>query len=77
MAERNRLHQTHLAALKDWLERKGWRLEQPKGEYEVLRAVMEKKWLLIFERHRSDHLSYETRHARLIDQFLSDLKKIR
>lgn len=35
---RNELHKSHLPAFANWLAEEGWRTEEPKGDYEVLRA---------------------------------------
>lgn len=39
MANRNTLHVKKLDAFKEWLTLDGWEIKQPKGDYEVLRAV--------------------------------------
>lgn len=50
MATRNLLHKSHLEAFKEWLITSGWRIHEPRGFYEVLRASYGTKWLIVYRK---------------------------
>ena len=53
MANRNTLSVKRLENFKNWLVLDGWKIQEPKGEYEVLRATKEgrKHPLIVYKRH--------------------------
>lgn len=53
MANRNTLAVTKLDDFKDWLVLDGWQIQEPNGDYEVLRATKEgrKHPLIVYYRH--------------------------
>jgi len=76
MAIRNILHKSKLKDLENWLAEKGWNIESPKGEYEVLRATRPKnKPLIIFRRLEvKEHYSIPDSHVRLVYSFIKATK---
>lgn len=78
MANRSTLHISKLDAFKEWLVKDGWKLEEPKGRYEVLRARKQgrKNPLLVYEKlDAKEHLSLLDRDTGVIGAFLRDSKK--
>ncbi len=53
MANRNTLSVRTIDKFKHWLVADGWQIQEPKGDYEVLRATKEgrKHPLLVYYRH--------------------------
>ena len=53
MANRHTLPVTYLEGFKAWLVTDGWQVQEPKGDYEVLRATKNgrKYPLLVYRRH--------------------------
>lgn len=77
MADRRTLHINKLEDFKKWLVNDGWRIEEPKGIYEVLRARKpgRKHLLLIYKKDSAkEHLSYLDRDEGVIRAFLRDKK---
>lgn len=82
MANRSTLHVDRLEDFKAWLVEDGWDLEDPKGDYEVLRARKpDRKRPLILWRRLSNsgggeltHLTYDDRDSGVIRAFLADMK---
>lgn len=77
MACRHRLHHNHLERFKSYLIGKGWVIEEPKGEYEVLRARLDgrKRPLIIYTRlEAKEHYSVDDRDWRIISGFMNSIK---
>lgn len=70
MAVRNLLHINHLESFAKWLLKNGWKLEEPKGDYEVLRARKGKTFFPVYRKHGSDHLPIEDRFVGLVKKYL-------
>lgn len=73
MADRRTLHINKLEDFKKWLVKDGWRIEEPKGIYEVLRARKpgRQHLLLIYKKDSAkEHLSFMDRDAGVIRAFL-------
>lgn len=83
MANRHTLHVDRLGDFERWLSDNGWEIEEPKGDYEVLRARKpDRKRPLILWRRLSNngggeltHLTYDDRDGAVIFAFLLDRKK--
>lgn len=51
MASRCLLHQKNLDKFAEWLCDRGWEIRNPKGDFEVLRAINKKgKWLIVYKK---------------------------
>ncbi len=82
MANRNTLALKALTQFQAWLVDNGWEVQEPKGEWEVLRAVKQgrKNPLIVYKRLATNsgeqifHLSVLDRDMRVVRQFL-DFKK--
>lgn len=75
MANRNLLHISKLEGLKEWLTKDGWKIEQPKGEYEVVRARKpgRKDPLIIYRKQKTrEYLSIMDRDNSVVAAFLRD-----
>ena len=76
MANRCLLAKTRLEEFKQWLIAKGWKIQEPKGEYEVLRAInkeIRKKPLIIFTRIDAKvHYSIQDSDTGIIREFLAE-----
>lgn len=70
MANRNTLHINHLPEFSAWLIKDGWKVEQPKGDYEVLRARKGKRFMPIYQKHDAIHLSFANEFSGVIFAFL-------
>jgi len=58
MAVRSVLHIKHIDAFKGWLESEGWEIHPPRGVYEVIRAKLGKRLLIVFQRaNAKEHCS--------------------
>ena len=77
MADRRTFHKKHLNDFKSWLENNGWKVEQTKGEYEVLRATINgRKPLIIYSRLDSkEHYSVLNNDMPVIKDFLKENKQ--
>lgn len=78
MADRSRLHITKLEDFKEWLIKDGWVIEEPKGQWEVLRARKEgrRNPLIVYcKMNAKEHLSVMDRDRGVIGTFLRDSKK--
>lgn len=78
MANRQTLHIKHLEEFKVWLIKDGWKIEEPKGFYEVLRARKEKRQfpLIVYKKDAAkQHLSLMERDMRVVRAFLKERKK--
>lgn len=78
MANRHELHINQLDKFREWLEKYGWDIEEPKGIYEVLRARKpgRKNPLIIYTKaDAKEHLSVMDRDSGVIGAFLRDCKK--
>lgn len=79
MADRRTLHISKLEAFKKWLVEDGWRIEEPKGIYEVLRARKpgRRHLLMVYKKDRAkEHLSMLDRDAGVLMAFLRDKKGV-
>lgn len=78
MANRQTLHKSRLKAFAQWLVYDGWKIEEPKGEYEVLRATKKnkKKPLLIYKtlKDNFEHYTYADEFNGIVKQFVKDVK---
>ena len=75
MANRHTLHISQLADFKKWLEKDGWKIEEPKGIWEVLRARKQgrKNPLIVFQKKDAkEHLSIMDRDSGVVGAFLRD-----
>ena len=78
MANRSTLAVSQLEDFKKWLNLDGWIIQEPKGEWEVLRAVKpgRKKPLIVYERMETNndtklvHLTVEDRDMGVVWAFL-------
>lgn len=82
MANRHTLAVTKLYDFAEWLISDGWKLEAPKGLYEVLRATKEgKKYpLIIYVRHPSrstdlEHYTVADRDMGVVGAYIRDRRK--
>ena len=75
MANRHLLHKNRIQDFKDWLEENGWQLQEPKGKYEVVRAVnksIQNVPLIVYTRQDSpEHYSVSDNNAKIIEMFLN------
>lgn len=81
MADRRTLHISKLIDFKIWLAENGWKIEEPKGIYEVLRARKpgRQHLLMVYKKDSAkEHLSFLDRDAGVIQEFLraENLKKL-
>ncbi len=82
MANRNTLALKSLPQFQAWLADNGWEVQEPKGKWEVLRAVKQRRKnpLIVYKRLATNrgeqifHLSVLDRDMRVVRQFL-DFKK--
>lgn len=73
---RDLLHMNSLDAFAAWAATVGWRREDPKGKYEVLRLRHEGKPPLLFYRHEGgDHATSIERGTRLVHRWLRERKQ--
>lgn len=72
MANRNTLSVTKLDDFKAWLVKDGWQIQEPKGNYEVLRATKEGKKhpLIVYYRHDTNG-GKDLVHYTLLDRDVS------
>lgn len=71
MANRHTLHKSKLTTFRDWLISDGWKIEDTKGFYEVLRAKKGKRVLIVYERFdMKEHYSLADRDCPIVRQFL-------
>lgn len=78
MANRHTLHINKLEDFKEWLVKDGWEIEEPKGNYEVLRArkAGRKNPLIVYTKaDAKEHLSLMDRDGGVVRAFLRDCKK--
>ena len=78
MADRSRLHINKLDAFSEWLIKDGWKLEEPKGAYEVLRARKDgrKNPLIVYTKlEAKEHLSVMDRDCDVLGAFLKSAKE--
>lgn len=81
MANRHTLARTKLNDFVEWLISDGWKIQEPKGSYEVLRATKEgrKHPLIVYKRHpaRSTELEHYTicdRDCGVVGAYIRDRK---
>ena len=75
MAERCILHKNKLNQFREWLFLRGYAIESPKGEYEVLRAKKGLNTVIIYERlNAKEHLTVPQKDYNLVRQFLKETK---
>jgi hypothetical protein len=75
MANRNLLVKTKLSQFKEWVENKAnCQIKPTKGGYECLRFKLNNTTHIIFENHRSMHLSLQSQTVYLVRQFLDENK---
>lgn len=78
MANRYTLHINKLKAFKEWLQDDGWKLEETKAPYEVLRARKPGKTnpLLLYKKDNAkEHLSVMDRDYCVVRAFLKSKKE--
>lgn len=78
MANRHTLHISKLEDFKKWLVKDGWEIEEPKGNYEVLRARKygRQNPLIVYAKADvKEHLSVMDRDSGVIGAFLKDCRK--
>ncbi len=74
MATRELLHKSKLNELEDWLEKNGYKiLATSKNPYEVLRAVKDSDYVIIYCKANSkEHLSVMDKDYDLIRRFIKE-----
>jgi len=77
MANRNTLHKKHLNELTAWLLLNGWKIEKPKGYYEVLRASTQGRApLIVYQRlDMTQHYTVRDKDLSVIRCFLVTERK--
>jgi len=77
---RNILHESKYFEFELFLKYKGWKIQEPKGGYEVIRATKDgEKTIVLLQRNRTDHatIGWDMEHAyKLVKEFMR-LKKRR
>jgi hypothetical protein len=78
MRARNLLHRTKLDEFKQWLESHGHRLQEPKGDYEVLRwkGKKGKPMPMVFDRHEGDHLTTNATATGYVRQWVNSRTEV-
>ena len=74
MATRNILHRSKLDGFKDYLKSNGWIIQEPKGLYEVLRAInydIRKRPLIIYDGKSKEHFSIDDRDFSIVRDFIN------
>ena len=75
MANKHLLHKNRLMDFEAWLVENGWQLQEPKGKYEVVRAVnksFQNVPLIVYTRQDSpEHYSVSDSNAKIIEMFLN------
>ena len=74
MANRHTLHSNKLDAFRKWLIKDGWKIEEPKGIWEVLRAKKAGRQnpLIVYQKMNKEHLSVLDRDIDVIKRFLQE-----
>ena len=76
MANRHILHINHIDKFADWLRNDGFCIEEPKGNYEVLRARKGKKLLIVYERiDMKEHFTVRDCDFGVVGAFLRDMRR--
>ena len=77
MKNRRALKHGMLPDFKEYLERTGWKLEEPKGKYEVLRARKEDypRPILVHDRERGCGYSVDERELDIYKQYSKDRER--
>lgn len=72
---RNLLHKSKLNMFADWLVENGYTVVEPKGAYEVLRAVKENAPVIIYTRENAkEHYTVQGKDYALVKQFIKEIK---
>ena len=76
MANRNLIHRKHLSLLRMYLRKTGWTLLEPKGLWEVLRAVREdrKTPVIVYRSFNSEHFTIQDRDYAIFKKFIQWVK---
>ena len=76
MADRHTLHFSQLLEFKNWLIKNGWEIKPlSKSGYEVLRAVKEKQWIIVYKKEDAkEHFSLTDNGRRYVGLWLNELK---
>ena len=75
---RNLLHKSKLNVFADWLVENGYTVVEPKGAYEVLRAVKENAPVIIYTRQNAkEHYTVQGKDYALVKQFIRESKNDR
>lgn len=75
MAARNLLHKSKLEEFSSWLINKGWEIEKPRGDYEVLRAyhIQYRDPLIVYEKiEAKEHYTIQGRHINIVKKWLDE-----
>lgn len=64
------LHRNDLSAINRWLKLDGWKVSDPKGYWEVIRAKKGKRWFIAYDRDRGDHFTVQGDMMRVVSDFL-------
>lgn len=76
MANRNILHKSKLDDFRTWLINDEWSINQPKGEYEVLRAVKNNKTIIIYTKlNVQEHYTVPENSYPIVKTYLKDKNK--
>lgn len=75
MARRNLLHKTKLEDFKAWLIQEGWKIEEPKGIWEVFRARANKRIIIFYDTLDSkEHYSVPANCNDIVHRYLNNKK---
>lgn len=73
MATRSLLHIKHKDEFIEWLKKDGFTIEEPKGEYEVIRARKGKRILLVYERlEMKEHFTVRGCDMKIVGAFFKE-----
>jgi hypothetical protein len=78
MANRSLLHRSKIEDFKNWLKEDGWKIEQPKGIYEVVRATKgTRKPLIVYTRDNkgNEHITVQDRDVPVVRAYIRDRRR--
>jgi hypothetical protein len=78
MSNRSLLHRSKIEDFKNWLKEDGWKIEQPKGIYEVVRATKgTRKPLIVYTRDNkgNEHITVQDRDVPVVRAYIRDRRR--
>lgn len=71
--DNRKLRRSDLPKLESWIKKKGWTVGVPSGNFVVLRARKDKRFVTLYGAPNHEHLSWTKIHDEIVNEFMGEV----